>query len=180
LYAPDLFKLHNLGDWHKALTHFQKVGVSFYDFFQNVKNNPMNILHIGMKSKHIDIRYIKNYFPNSTIYACDEDDTILFQEERIVTFYLDQHKPRVIQRQLCDKNIEFDIIIDYGLESFETRWKTLKILFDKLTKTGTYVIRNIGDGVLDAINKDLFTKTKKVMEHESVQDFEKFITVNNV
>jgi len=40
----------------------------------------------------------REYFPNANIYGADIDETILFQDERIATFPLDQTKPESISR----------------------------------------------------------------------------------
>ena len=57
-----------------------------------------------------------DYFPSANVYGADIDRDILFVEDRIQTFWVDQRKAdtvRALWRQLHD--ISFDVIIDDGL-----------------------------------------------------------------
>ena len=43
------------------------------------------------------LRVWRDYFPNAIIYGADIDKDILFAEERIKTFYIDQLDPVAIK-----------------------------------------------------------------------------------
>ena len=62
------------------------------------------------------LRGWKQYFPKAEIVGADIDRDILFQEERIRTFWTDQRNPSAI-RSLWNAvgDLLFDIIIDDGL-----------------------------------------------------------------
>lgn len=147
----------------------------YHCLFTNIRERPLNILEIGIRgiNKSIpgnmggdDPNYIpgsirgwREYFCNSTIYACDIDDTIInFQKDRIVGFYLDQKNTKCIIEQFYKrfKDIQFDIIIDDGLQHFKTNWNVLKLLYPKLKKNGIYIIEDIVDYELKIMGKPNF------------------------
>lgn len=135
----------------------------YYDkIFNHLRNLPLNVLEIGIGSINssipsnmagtpnkytpgASIRGWRDYFSNAKIYGCDIDKDILFESDRISTFFLDQTDSKVIQEQIVDKDIMYDIIIDDGLHHFPTNWAVLKQIFTKLTDTGYYIIEDIID-----------------------------------
>jgi 23S rRNA U2552 (ribose-2'-O)-methylase RlmE/FtsJ len=66
------------------------------------------------------LRGWRRYFPKAQILGADIDSRILFSEDRISTFRVDQlsdHTIDILWQKLS--NDEFDIIIDDGLHTFE-------------------------------------------------------------
>ena len=62
-------------------------------------NNPKLLSSMGSKGKPgASLRVWKSYFPKATIYGADIDKKILFSEERIKTFYLNQLNSRSIKK----------------------------------------------------------------------------------
>jgi hypothetical protein len=90
------------------------------------------------------LRGWRAYFPHARIYAADIDAGILFEEERIQTFWTDQRDPHAI-RALWDKlkEIEFDIMIDDGLHEAPANICFFLESFGKLKSGGIYVIEDI-------------------------------------
>jgi SAM-dependent methyltransferase len=97
------------------------------------------------------LRGWRDYFPNSQIYGCDIDKDSLFNEERIVTFHLDQTDSNSIKSQIVDVDRTYDIIIDDGLHHFPTNWALFHQIHHKLNPGGVYIIEDIID-----FDKDLF------------------------
>jgi len=92
------------------------------------------------------LRGWREYFPNATIYGADIDETILKDEERIKTFYVDQRDKISIEEmwnQESLKNITFDLIIDDGEHNSEANISFLTSSLDKLNKNGVYYIEDI-------------------------------------
>lgn len=107
------------------------------------------------------LRGWQEYFPQGKIYGCDIDTDILFQTDRISTFFLDQTNPEIISSQVCNREETWDIIIDDGLHHFPTNWAVLKQIFHKLKPTGIYIIEdilNFDPGFLD----EKFVQDKQV------------------
>jgi len=116
-----------------------------YDIlFNNIRFNRLNILLLGVNS---DIDGWKTYFPNSSIYCSDTDQSILNSVVNVNPILLDKSdiKSLVDVFYIHYKTIKFDIIIDTGKEYFLTNWKVLNILYAKLTDGGIYIIENVLD-----------------------------------
>lgn len=91
------------------------------------------------------LRAWRDYFPNATVYGADIDRDILFEEERIKTFYVDQTDPRSIAEfwNLLGCDDDFDIMVDDGLHTFEAGVCLFENSFAKLSKGGVYIIEDV-------------------------------------
>jgi hypothetical protein len=91
------------------------------------------------------LRGWKEFFPLAQIFAADIDTNILFQDERIKTFYVDQLSSTSIQEMWSNKDLvgEFDLIIDDGLHTFEANTCFFENSHAKLSNRGIYVIEDI-------------------------------------
>jgi len=100
---------------------------------------------MGVKGKPgASLRAWREIFPNAQIYGADLDDTILFEEDRIKTFYVDQMDPSSFNRlyQQCgDEN--FDLIIDDGLHAPLANIHTLHFGLGALNVGGWVVVEDI-------------------------------------
>jgi hypothetical protein len=135
----------------------------FYDFiFKSIKNNPMNIFEVGLGTNNTDVlsnmgkdgipgaslRGWRDYFSNSFIYGADVDKRILFEEERIKTYFVDQLDDNSI-KNLWDKfDFEFDIILDDGIHDIShSDVSGNRIFFEnsihKLKKGGFFIIEDV-------------------------------------
>ena len=104
------------------------------------------------------LRMWKDYFPNANIYGADIDRDILFNEDRINTYYVDQLNTESIKSMWKDIGLNnFDIIIDDGLHEVNANLNFFFNSFDKLKKNGIYVIEDVK---LYDISK-LYNKLKK-------------------
>ncbi len=65
------------------------------------------------------LRVWRDYFPNAEVYGGDIDKSVLFTEDRIRTYYLDQTQPEVVNSfwDLVGLN-DFDLMIDDGYHQF--------------------------------------------------------------
>ena len=81
------------------------------------------------------MRVWRDYFPNANVYGADIDKDILFSEERIKTFYIDQLNPSSIKDFWEKVNTkDFDLIVDDGLHTFKagiTLFKNLYLNFPR-------------------------------------------------
>jgi SAM-dependent methyltransferase len=89
------------------------------------------------------LRGWREFFPNAQIFGCDIDTDILFTDERIDTFYIDQTNSNVINTQICNVDRFYNVIIDNGLYHFSTNWNMLKQIINKLAPSGIYIIEDI-------------------------------------
>ena len=118
-------------------------------------------------------RVWRDYFFNAQIYGGDIDKEVLFEENRIKTFYVDQLNSDSIKSMWETIKVkEFDIIIDDGLHEPEANYNFFKNSFHKLKKNGVFVIEDVPNNCLLYLQKKLknydievvvgFTKTKKI------------------
>ena len=150
----------------------------FYDtIFSSMRNKELNILEIGIGSVNpripsnmtggdlgrvyvpgASIRGWYEYFPHANIYCCDIDSDILhFEEKRINGFFMDQTNLNTVDTALNGilKDIEFDIIIDYGLHYFPVNCEVMHKLLPKVKKGGYYIIEDIIHSQFNYSNIDM-------------------------
>lgn len=108
-------------------------------------NNPNLISNMSAAGRPgASLRVWRDYFFNAMIYGADIDQTILFEEDRIQTSHCDQTDPDSIARMWNRfSHIEFDLMIDDGLHTFEAGRTLLEGSFHKLKKGGLYIIEDI-------------------------------------
>ena len=119
----------------------------------------LNILEIGLGTNNTDIpsnmgengspgaslKALKEYLPNANLYGADVDKTILFQEERIQTTYVDQMKKETFDDlKKAFENIKYDLVIDDGLHNVCANLHTLQFALENLNVNGWVVIEDIG------------------------------------
>jgi hypothetical protein len=86
----------------------------------------------------------RDYFPNAMIFGADIDKDILFNDQRITTFYVDQLNSDSIKEMWGKINLNnFDIIIDDGMHTFESSRNFFLNSFDMLKEGGIYIIEDV-------------------------------------
>jgi hypothetical protein len=107
-------------------------------------NNPDLPSSMGARGRPgASLRVWREYFPNATIVGADVDRQILFQEERISTYFVDQtnpHSVRALWRQVPAKM--FDLMIDDGLHTYAAGICLFENSVERLTKDGIYIIED--------------------------------------
>jgi len=132
----------------------------YHHLFQNIRYQPLRIFELGIgtnnpylpSSMGVDGRPGASlygwaeYFPHSYIFGADIDRNILFQTNRIKTFYCDQTDPNSIQQLWNEpslKDHEFDLIVEDGLHELSAHILFLEQSLHKINKDGYYVIEDI-------------------------------------
>ncbi len=108
-------------------------------------NNPQFPSSMGERGKPgASLRAWRDYFPNSEIFGADIDKSILFNEQRIRTGYVDQLTRKSIQQFLAEFKLhDIDIVIDDGLHTFEAAINLFEEVSPKLANNGIYLIEDI-------------------------------------
>lgn len=107
-------------------------------------NNTDSVSNMGMKGKPgASLRAFRDFLPNAQIYGADIDRRILFSENRIKTFYVNQVD--IPSFDALDKSIpsDLDLIIDDGLHSPDANIATLTFAIRKIRPGGWVVIEDI-------------------------------------
>ena len=149
--------------WHNYTT-------LYYTIFKNMTNNKLRIFELGIGTNNTkqkcnmgingrpgaSLYGWSEFFPNSQIFGADIDTNILFNADRIKTFYCDQTKPDVIEKMWAEPDLQenFDIIIDDGWHFYEANFTFFENSIHKLNSKGYYIIEDIArNDHLHFINK---------------------------
>lgn len=114
------------------------------------------------------LRVWRDYFPNAIIYGADIDREILFEEERIKTYYIDQLNPSAIS-EFWDKTAEkdFDFMVDDGLHTFEAGSCLFKHSINMLALDGIYIIEDVT--ITDLLKyKDFFNSSNYIVDYATM------------
>ena len=106
----------------------------YQKFFSRDKNNYRLVFELGIGSNNLDtpsnmgsngkpgasLYMWQEYFPNAEIFGADVDKRILFNENRIKTYFVDQYSTESIKKMWVeiDRN-NFDLIIDDGIHDYK-------------------------------------------------------------
>ena len=141
----------SLSGWH---TH---VYTDFYDLiFSQKRGSVKHLLECGIGTNNPSIkssmgvngvpgsslRMWRDYFSNAEIIGVDIDPNILFEEERIKTYQVDQTSALSTQEFLSNIDYKFDIIIEDGLHEPYAQIEFFKNTFDYLAEDGVYIIED--------------------------------------
>ena len=84
----------------------------YENYFKDIKNENLNIIEIGSFYGHASAALFF-YFKNSTIFGADiNPDMYLYRSKRIKSIFLNNSKRVSIDKNLINKNIKFDIVIE--------------------------------------------------------------------
>lgn len=89
------------------------------------------------------LRAFRDYFTNANVYGADIDRTILFEENRIKTFYVDQTDQRTLHALGEVTEASFDLIIDDGLHSPNANIAVLIFGIKRLKPNGWIIVEDI-------------------------------------
>ena len=130
---------------------------------------PFNMAFLGYPGA--SLQAWKEIFPNGVIYGADIDRSILFQEDRIKTFYCDQLDPASIQELWQQPELQsgMDIIIDDAYHVFDANVSFLENSLDRLNPGGIYIVEDIEQKWFDQwLEKIEFTYLKRYPTYEFV------------
>lgn len=133
--------------------------IIYNQLFDSMKNNQLNIFELGLGTTNqtLPSHVLPNglpgashygweeYFTNSNIYGADIDRNILFNKNRIHTFYCDQTNPSSIKNLWANKGLSenMDIIIEDGLHEIDANICFFENSIHKLNVNGYYIIEDI-------------------------------------
>jgi SAM-dependent methyltransferase len=144
----------NITESHHNYTTF------YYSIFRDIADKELRIFELGLGTNDINIKSNmgingrpgaslygwEEFFKNSQIFGADIDKKILFNTERIHTFYCDQTNPEVIKNMWDSEELlqdKFDIIIEDGLHEVNANVCFFENSIHKLKSGGYYIIEDI-------------------------------------
>jgi hypothetical protein len=131
---------------------------NYYDavyekFLSPIRYNVRSVCEIGIGGFYKEMNWLpgnslkvwRDYFPNAQIIGGDIDKDILFEEERIKTFYIDQTNLTSVQDFWNKVDLDnFDLILDDGLHTTDAGIKLFTQSYEKLSPLGFYIIEDVG------------------------------------
>ena len=145
-YGSDKGRLHNYTTVYSAL-------------FSERYDQPLRVLELGLGTNNPDapsnmgvfgspgasLRGWRELFPHALVYGADIDRRILFQEDRIKTFYCDQLDQSSIRELWSHPDLRggADIIIEDGLHTLAANVSFLEGSLEHLRPGGIYVAEDI-------------------------------------
>ena len=107
-------------------------------------NNPRLISNMGKSGRPGgSLRAFRDFLPKAQVYGADIDRQILFEEDRITTFFVDQTDPASLAALAGLIGDHFDLIIDDGLHSPNANLAVLDFGLRKLKVGGWLVVEDI-------------------------------------
>lgn len=144
--GSDKGRLHNYTTVYSAL-------------FKERYHQPLRIFELGLGTNNPDLpssmgifgipgaslRGWRELFPTALVYGADIDKRILFQENRIKTFYCNQLDCSSIAELWSQPDLQagLDIIVEDGLHTFEANTSFLEGSLDRLRPGGVYICEDI-------------------------------------
>jgi SAM-dependent methyltransferase len=146
-YGSDKGRLNNYTPVYSALfkeRREQSLRVFELGLGTNNPDAPSNMGVFGAPGA--SLRGWRQLFPHALVYGADIDREILFQEDRIKTFYCDQLDRSSIRELWSHPDLRggVDIIIEDGLHTFGANVSFLEGSLDYLRPGGIYVTEDIG------------------------------------
>ena len=155
--------------WHNYTTFY-------YSIFKDLSQKQLRIFELGLGTNNVKIPSNmgaggrpgashygwSEFFPNSYIFGADIDNDILFNTDKIKTFYCDQTKTDIINEMWNKPDLQenFDIIIEDGLHEFHANVCFFENSIHKLKPNGYFIIEDI-------CNRDEHLFKNKIKEWES-------------
>jgi len=130
-----------------------------YAYLVEELSDPSKILEIGLGTNFPDVvstmgvngspgaslRAFRDYCPRASIFGADIDSRVLFSEERIQTFFVDQCSSSSLHALGKQIGGDFDLMIDDGLHAPHANLWTLNFFLSRLGVGGFAVIEDIKD-----------------------------------
>jgi SAM-dependent methyltransferase len=134
-----------------------------YGFLYNFILGPMRgtarrILEIGIGTNNLDVpsnmgragspgaslRAWRELFPLATVIGADVDDRVLFRDDRIETYYVDQTRPETLEALFHQFGAPpFDLVVDDGLHTFEANVNVYRAAHRRVGPGGFLVIEDV-------------------------------------
>jgi len=153
-YNSDKGNIKINDSWHNYTT-------VYYSIFKNIQMNKLRIFELGLGTNNINIPSNmgingspgaslygwSEFFINSDIFGADIDKNILFNTDKIKTFFCDQTNADIIRSMWNNLELKdnFDIIIEDGLHSFNANVCFFENSIHKLKPNGYYIIEAISN-----------------------------------
>ncbi len=173
LYPTELCRVMNRHGSDKGVGGPHNYTPVYSALFGKLRGQQFQIFELGLGSNHAgfaanmgrdgipgaSLRGWKEFFPKARVYGADIDRSILFEEDRIMTFYCDQLDSNAIKQLWAQPGLQdgVDAIIEDGMHTFEGSVSFLRGSIEHLRPGGIYVIEDIANETLGRWRDELET-----------------------
>lgn len=152
--SPLPWNYHNYTDFYALLfDHCRNDITKVFELGIGTNNEDVPSSMTSAGSPGASLRMWREYFPNADIVGADIDARILFQEDRIDTFEVDQTSKNSINLMWNKIENQFDIIIDDGLHEYSANITFFENSFHKLRSGGVYIVEDVAHGEIEKYQK---------------------------
>ena len=151
-HKSDKGNINITDSWHNYTTFY-------YSIFEKLQEKNLRIFELGLGTNNPNLPSNmgvngrpgaslygwREFFSNAEIFGADIDTDILFNDNKIKTFYCDQRNKDFIKKMWDEKDLQdnFDIIIDDGLHRFNANMCFFENSIHKLKPNGYFIIEDI-------------------------------------
>jgi len=143
-YGSDKASVHNYYYLYAFLFSKRKKVKTILEIGLGTNNESIVSNMSAFGSPGASLRAFRDVLPDAIIYGADIDKDILFSENQIKTFYVDQTSSESFDELEAKISGEIDLIIDDGLHSPDANIRTLNFGLNKVSINGWIVIEDIG------------------------------------
>lgn len=131
----------------------------YYSIFKDLREKKLRVFELGLGTNNVNIPCNmgsegrpgaslfgwSEFFPNSHVFGGDIDTDILFNTDKIKTFFCDQTNQEIIKKMWDEPDLQenFDIIIEDGLHTFNANVCFFENSIHKLKPNGYFIIEDI-------------------------------------
>ena len=176
-------------DGKKIIAHgYAKI---YEKYLKDNKDGVLNIIELGSFYGNASAAFFF-YFKNAKIYSADiNPDMYLYSSKRLNNFFTDTSSRSSIEKNIINKNIKFDLIIEDASHMLKDQIISLFTLFRTLNSGGLFIVEEIDfpekreDMRINQDFPDLKTILKKIMNKENfnskyISENEKLFFLDNV
>lgn len=171
----------------------------YYELLNPIKDKVSNMLEIGIGNVPLmrqiipegyipgaSIKAWRDFFTKATVYAVDILPEVLFSDDRIKTYQVDQSSVTSIQsfmktiREQVSEQLMFDFIIDDGSHMIDHMIISGYEFPNYLKKDGIYIIEDIQQKYLPALADVKFPGLEMTHVYNGVSDWDNFLVYKKV
>ena len=114
----------------------------YESYFKKFQHKKINILEIGIREGS-SIDTWEEYFPNANIFGVDIEERCKKHERDRVKITIGDATEKSTIDAINPENFKYDIIIDDGSHKNEDIEKSFRLLWDKVSPQGMYIIEDL-------------------------------------